>query len=154
MERRDFVKLSLITYPCLIISNASVSVNNPIGVITRPSPFAVPETMDRLVACLEEHGATLYARIDQQAEVQRAGQSIPPLEFILFGNPKAGGKVMALKPLAALDLPLKVIVWEDKQKQHWLAYNKADYIGERYTLPDGLVTPLNLDNLIDQALKL
>jgi len=89
---------------------------NPNGVITKPSPYSVKETIDRLQIFLQQHGATIYARIDQQAELQKAGINIPPLEFIMFGNPKAGGPVMVENPIAALDLPLKVIAWEDDQK--------------------------------------
>src|SRR6201986_2176024 len=98
---------------------------NPNGVIIRPSGYSVKETIDRLQVFLLQHGATIYARIDQQAEVQKAGQNIPPLEFILFGNPKAGGPIMAENPLAALDLPLKAIAWEDKDGRAWLGYKQG-----------------------------
>ena len=153
MDRRDFVKRGLVSCSGLVVPVPHVPMRNPKGVTTRPSPYPVPGTMDRLVAFLQVQGATLYARIDQQAEVQKAGQSIPPLEFILFGNPKAGGPVMALNPVAALDLPLKIIAWEDDQQRSWLAYNQADYIGERYALPGRLVTPFTLDDLVDRALE-
>jgi uncharacterized protein (DUF302 family) len=78
---------------------------NPNGVVTRQSPYPVNETIDRLQNFLQQHGATIYARIDQQAEVQNAGLSLLPLQFIMFGNPKAGGPIMTQKPIAALDLP-------------------------------------------------
>ena len=107
---------------------------NPKGVITRPSPFTVKETIDRLQTFLQQHGATIYARIDQQNELQKTGQTIPQLEFILFGNPKAGGPIMIEKPMAALDLPLKAIAWEDGQQKVWIAYNDATYIKERFSL--------------------
>ena len=84
---------------------------NPKGIITKPSPYPVKETIDLLQAFLQQHGATIYARIDQQAELQKAGINIPPLEFIMFGNPKAGGPFMFENPVVALDLPLKVIAW-------------------------------------------
>jgi len=126
---------------------------NPNGVIVRPSGYTVKETIDRLQAFLLQHGATIYARIDQQAEVQKVGQNIPPLEFILFGNPKAGGPIMAENPLATLDLPLKIIAWEDEQQKVWLAYNDASYVEGRYALPHNPNTPLNLDPLVAMALK-
>lgn len=93
---------------------------NSHGVITLPSPYPVKETIDLLVAFIQQHGATLYARIDQQKELQNIGQNIRPLEFILFGNPKAGGPIMAENPIAALDLPLKIITWEDDQAKFGL----------------------------------
>ncbi len=121
---------------------------NPEGVVIHPSPYAVKETIDRLVAFLQAHGATVYARIDQQAEVQNAGGKIAPLEFILFGNPAIGGRLMTENPISALDLPLKIIAWEAEDKQVFIAYNKASYIGDRYSLPSALTGPLDLDSLI------
>ena len=121
---------------------------NPKGITIRPSSWSVKETMDRLVVILEEHKATIYARIDQQSEVHNAGQEIPPLEFILFGNPRAGGLIMAENPIAALDLPLKIIVWEDAAKAVWLAYNNASYLEERYALSHDVMKPVDLDPLV------
>jgi uncharacterized protein (DUF302 family) len=126
---------------------------NPKGVITKPSPYSVKETIDRLETFLKDHGATIYARIDQQAELQKVGQGIPPLEFIMFGNPKAGGPIMIENPVAALDLPLKVISWEDDQKSVSVAYNDGFYIEERYSLQHRENSPLSLDALVSMALK-
>jgi uncharacterized protein (DUF302 family) len=126
---------------------------DPKGVITQPSPYSVKETIDRLQGFLEQHGATIYARIDQQTELQKVGINMPPLEFIMFGNPKAGGPVMVENPLAALDLPLKVIAWEDEQKNVFIAYNDVLYIEERYSLSHNANSPLNLEHLIAMALK-
>jgi len=126
---------------------------NPEGITIISSPYPVKETIDRLQAFLEQHGATIYARIDQQAEVNKTGQSLAPLQFILFGNPKAGGPIMAENPIAALDLPLKIIAWEDARKKVWIAYNDAAYIEERYSLSNKPGSPLDLSNLIAQVLK-
>jgi uncharacterized protein (DUF302 family) len=125
---------------------------SPEGIIIRPSQYSVKETIDRLVVFLQEHGATIYARIDQQSEVQNAGQKIAPLEFILFGNPAVGGRLMAENPVTALDLPLKIIAWEDEHKKIWLACNEAAYIADRYSLPSALTDPLDLGPLISNAL--
>jgi len=125
---------------------------NPKGVTILPSPFPVKETIDRIQAFLQQHGATIYARIDQQDELRKTGQSIPSLEFILFGNPKAGGPIMAENPVAALDLPLKIIAWEDPAGKVWLAYNDAGYITERFSLSDAVSGPLNLGGPISAAL--
>src|ERR1700760_911953 len=118
---------------------------NPEGVNIYPSKYSVKETIDRLQQFLEQHGATIYTRIDQQDELRKAGQTIAPLEFILFGNPKAGGVLMAQSPLTALDLPLKMIAWEDDNSNVWVACNDAKYIENRYNLPHNENTPLNLD---------
>ena len=127
---------------------------NPKGVITRQSPYPVKETIDRLQAFLQAHGATIYLRIDQQAELQKAGQSIPPLEFILFGNPKTGGAIMIEKLIAALDLPLKAIAWEDDKKEVYLAFNDGLYLEDRYGLMHNENSPLHLDHLIAAVLGL
>lgn len=127
---------------------------NPEGVNTRQSKFSVKETIDRLQAFLQQHGATIYARIDQQAEVQKQGLKLLPLEYLLFGNPKAGGVLMAKNPLVALDLPLKVIAWGDAQNQVWISYNQGAYIEERYALPHTENSPVNLDPLVSKALEL
>jgi uncharacterized protein (DUF302 family) len=126
---------------------------NPKGVIIKPSPYSVKETIDMLEVFLKQHGATIYARINQQDEVNKTGQNLSPLEFILFGNPKAGGTIMIENTLAALDLPLKVIAWEDAQRKTWLAYNDALYIEERYALSHSQNSPLNIEHIISQALK-
>src|SRR5579864_4038117 len=107
---------------------------NPKGIIEQSSPYPVKETIDRLSDFLKAHGVTIYARIDQRSEVQKSGREIPPLEFLLFGNPKAGGPIMEENPMAALELPLKIIAWQDKEGKTWIAYNEAQYIQDRYGL--------------------
>lgn len=119
------------------------------GITIRQSKYSVKDSIDRLQLYLQGHGITIYARIDQQAEVLKTGQQLLPIEFIMFGNPISGGPIMAQNPLVALDLPLKVIAWQDDQKNTWLAYNDATYIEERYSLPHQPMSPLSLDKLID-----
>ena len=125
----------------------------PKGIIVRSSPYTVRETIDRIVVDLTEHDATIYARIDQQAEARKAGQPLRPLQFLLFGNPKAGTPLIAQTPMIALDLPLKVIAWEDEQNQVWIAYNEASYLEERYFMQPVLNSALLLDPLINRILK-
>jgi len=123
------------------------------GIITIESPYTVKETIDRLQAFLQQKAVTIYARIDQQAEANNRGYTLLPLGYLLFGNPKAGGAIMAANALAALDLPLKVIAWQDEQQKVWVAYNDPSYIQERYALPDNVVAPLNLTPIITQVLQ-
>ena len=126
---------------------------NPKGVIIRESRYSVKETIDRMVKFLEQHGVTVYARINQQSEVQKAGIEISALEFILFGNPKVGGLIMEENPVAALDLPLKLIAWEDKEKKVWYAFNEANFLGERYSLPQKLSDSLDIEKVVAKALS-
>jgi pimeloyl-ACP methyl ester carboxylesterase/uncharacterized protein (DUF302 family) len=124
--------------------------NPPEGVRISPSTRSVKDTIDRLQDLLQKNGATIYARIDQQKEMQNTGQPSGPLEYLLFGNPKAGGPVMRENPVAALDLPLKVIAWEDAHQQVWLAYNEASYIRQRFSLSAQVAAPLDLHGLIEK----
>jgi len=126
---------------------------NPKGVTTCISRYAVKETVDRLQSFLLQHGVTIYARIDQQRELEKTAQAMPPLEFLLFGNPKAGGPVMIENPIAALDLPLKIIAWEDKDRKVWVGYNEGSYIKERFLLSDSVSAALNLDVAVAKALE-
>lgn len=126
---------------------------DPGGVTVLDGAKTVKETIDKIVSFLKKHGATIYARIDQQDELRKNGLSIPPLEFLLFGNPKAGGPIMMNNPIAGLDLPLKVISWEDAGGKVWLAFNDAAYIKERYQLPDDVAAPLDLAPIIAKALQ-
>lgn len=123
------------------------------GVIIQTSPYSVKETIDRIQAFLQQKGATIYARIDQQAEANNTGYDLLPLEFLLFGNPKAGGAIMRENPLSALDLPLKLIAWQDEQSNTQIAFNEGQYLKERYALSVANIAPMNIAPLIDMALK-
>lgn len=127
------------------------TTETPDGVRICPSPHSVKDSIDRLQDLLQKNGVTIYVRIDQQKEMQRTGQSAGPLEYLLFGNPKVGGPVMMENPIAALDLPLKVIAWEDAQHQVWLAYNEASYIRQRFFLSAQVAAPLDLHGLIEKV---
>jgi uncharacterized protein (DUF302 family) len=122
------------------------------GIVMHSSQFTVKETIDRLVVFLQQHGTTIYARINQQSEAHNAGLKIAPSEFILFGNPKSGGLIMVENPMAALDLPLRIVAWEDDSNKVWLVYNDPAYIEERYSLPNNLIGLLDLRPLIIGAL--
>jgi len=124
---------------------------NPTGVLSVQSRYNVHETANSLENILVKGGATIYARIDQQAELKKAGLAIRPMEFLLFGNPAAGGPVIVQNPLAALDLPLKLLILENDKNETWVIYNDASYIGERYKLGDGTYSALILDKIIQKA---
>jgi uncharacterized protein (DUF302 family) len=124
------------------------------GLSIRRSYHPVKETINILQEYLQQHGATIYARIDQQAEAGKVGQHLLPLQFLLFGNPKGGVPAIQRNPLTALDLPLKIVVWEDEKQKKWIAYNKSGYIRKRYELPATFDSPFNIELLLDAALPL
>jgi uncharacterized protein (DUF302 family) len=132
--------------------NTNMNANS--GIISQPSPYSVPKTIDRLEAILQAKGITIFARIDQQAEAEKVGLSLRPTQLLLFGNPQAGTPLMVAEPTIALDLPLKILAWEAADNRVWLSYNDADYLKQRFSLPDELVKNIAVvAPLIEQILK-
>lgn len=117
-----------------------------------PSRYSVSETLDRLESLLREKGIKIFARIDQRREAESVGLRLRPTELILFGNPKAGTPIMQAAPTSALDLPLKVVAWQDDSGQVWIAYNSADFFSQRHGLSPDQLGPITAPNaLIDAA---
>jgi uncharacterized protein (DUF302 family) len=128
-------------------------MNTENGVVSKPSKYSVKETIDRLEAVLKAAGITIFVRIDQQAEAERVGLSLPPIQLLLFGNPQGGTPLMVAMPLIALDLPLKALAWEDEQGKVWLSYNQPNYLQQRFSLSDELIKNIaGMEGLIDQSL--
>lgn len=152
LNRKNFIKQISYSSLYFLLPFKYETMNNLKGIKTLQSPFPVEETMNRLVAFLQQHGATIYARINQQKELATIGQEIRPIEILMFGNPKSGGPLMASNPISALELPLKILAWQDDKKKCWVAFNEADYIKDRYEIPEVLIAPLNLLPLISKAL--
>lgn len=113
------------------------------GIVTLASAHSVKDTADRLNEALRSKGITLFARIDQKAEAEKAGLEMNATELLIFGNPKAGTLLMAADPLSGIDLPLKALIWEDNDKKVWLSYNSFSYLQERFGLPDELIKPIS-----------
>ena len=118
------------------------------GIISKPSPFSVKETVDRLVVMLTLHGVKIYARIDQQEELQHSQISASPMEYLLFGSPKYCGPLMVENPLVAIDLPMKIIVWQSDEQEVYISYNDADYLRERFGLHKDLTNYLSIHHLL------
>ena len=123
------------------------------NIITKQSPFTVKETIDKLEGILKQKNITIYARINQQKEAANAGITLNGLEFLLFGNPQRGGLVMVANPEAALDLPLKVLAWEDAQHTTWISYNNTAYIEQRFALNAETAQLTDIDPIITALLK-
>ena len=82
-------------------------------VVTKISSKSVTETVDRLKRFIEVRGFTLFRVIDHSGQAERVGLQMPEMKLVMFGKPTAGAAVMLAAPLAGLDLPLKILVWED-----------------------------------------
>jgi uncharacterized protein (DUF302 family) len=113
------------------------------GIVTIASAQPVPAAADKLEALIRERGLMLFARIDFGGDAARAGLTMPASQLIVFGNPKAGTPMMQAVPTAALDLPLKVLVWEDVDGRAWLSYNATDYLQDRHGLAAELMKPVS-----------
>jgi uncharacterized protein (DUF302 family) len=114
------------------------------------SPFPAAETADRLEKFLVEKGMKIFARIDQAAEAVSVGMTLRPTILILFGNPKVGTPLMDQFPSLALDLPLKVLVWQLSSKTY-LSFTNPKFIQKQHGLP---VTPFaQIPELLAAALK-
>ncbi len=111
----------------------------PNGIVTIPSHHSADQTVERLEETLAAKGVKLFAVIDHSGEAEKAGFQMRPCKLLIFGNPKAGTPLMLASPLAALDLPLKILVWEKADGSVWLAYNDSAYLQHPHTLPDNLL---------------
>jgi uncharacterized protein (DUF302 family) len=98
------------------------------------SPFSVADTVARITEAIEGSGAKVFAVVDQDGEAAKAGLSLRPTKLVIFGNPAGGTPVMQAVPLAALDLPLKILVWCDDAGTVWMTYVSADWLARRYGL--------------------
>ena len=121
------------------------------GIITKLSPHPVADTVSKLTGIIGAKGIRLFAVIDQSAEARQAGLSLRETTLVIFGNPAAGTPVMAAAPLAALDLPLKVLVWDDNG-QTKVSYYSAEALAARYNLDASLAGNLAAVNALTDAL--
>jgi uncharacterized protein (DUF302 family) len=129
----------------------------PEGLVSKPSRYPVPETVDRLVTVLQSKGMTVFVRIDHAAEAEKVGLKMRPSQLLIFGNPKGGTPLMVAAPTVAIDLPLKALVWEDTGGKVWLVYNSPSYLKGRHGI-EGKDEALNavagaLDAMTDKALE-
>jgi len=121
----------------------SGSAQNPVkhknGIVDVPSKHSVDETVDRVKNLLQSKGIALFCLIDHSGEAAKVGLKMPPTKLLIFGSPKAGTPLMLASPSIAIDLPLKILVWQDANGKAWLSYNSPEYLQERHHLPQDLV---------------
>ncbi len=115
---------------------ANISAN---GIVDIPSQHPVDETVEKLKRILAAKGVALFALVDHSGEAEKAGMRMRPTKLLIFGSPKAGTPVMLAAPSIAIDLPLKILVWEDESGKAWISYNTLDYLRERHHVPANLM---------------
>lgn len=105
--------------------------------ITKSSPYSVAGTMDRLVAAVENAGATVFARVDHAAGAASIDAELNPNQMLVFGKPKIGTPILQADPRSGLDLPIRVVVFEDASGNTRLAYHDPREFADDYELsPD------------------
>jgi uncharacterized protein (DUF302 family) len=109
------------------------------GIVDKPSNHSVDQTVDRLKNILQSKGVTLSALIDHSGEAEKAGLRMPPTKLLIFGNPKGGTSLMLAAPRSAIDLPLKILIWQDAQSKVWVSYNSPEYLQQRHGFPADLL---------------
>jgi uncharacterized protein (DUF302 family) len=121
----------------------------PSGVVTKTSPSSVTATVARLVELVNGKGMNVFAVIDHSGEAERAGMALRETRVVIFGSPKAGTPVMEAVALAALDLPLRVLIWDDHGHTR-VSYTAPNALAARYGIPAALAMNLaGIDALTD-----
>ena len=127
-----------------------MSVDEP-GVVTKLSPRPVGDTVARMTRLLADKGVRLFATIDQRAAAREVGLDLRETVLVIFGSPAAGTPVMAAAPLAALDLPLKVLIWDD-EGQTKVTYYAPAALAARHHLNADLAAKLSVVDPLTDAL--
>jgi uncharacterized protein (DUF302 family) len=136
------------------MTTSSSDAKHSAGVLRFKSPHAFDDTVQRLLAALKDHGIKVFATIDQRAEAQAVGLSMPSTVLVLFGNPKGGAPLMLANPEAGIDLPLKILISESEPGRVDVFINSAEYIIQRHALPHELLANIApVERLIVDALN-
>jgi uncharacterized protein (DUF302 family)/uncharacterized membrane protein YidH (DUF202 family) len=122
------------------------------GIIDKPSNHSVDETVEKLKTLLAGKGMTLFALIDHSGEAEKVGFKMRSTKLLIFGSPKAGTPLMLAAPSSAIDLPLKILIWQDAQGRAWVSYNSPAYLQQRQGLqPDLLQNIAGVETLAIKA---
>ena len=112
------------------------------GIVDIPSHHSLDATVEKIRGILAAKSVTLFALVDHSGEAEKVGMKMRPTKLLICGNPKAGTPVMLAAPSAAIDLPLKILVWEDEAGKAWISYNSAEYLSSRHNVPAELTQNL------------
>jgi uncharacterized protein (DUF302 family) len=104
------------------------------GLVTKAARYPVVQAAQQFERTLRSAGVTTFATIDHRAAAEKAGLRMPEAVVVVFGNPKGGTPMMLNAPTLAIDLPMKVLIWEDKAGKAWVSYNTASYLAARHGL--------------------
>jgi len=116
----------------LLLPFASQAVE---GITVLDSNFGVDETEQRLIEAVENNGLTVMVQVDHKANAKTVGLDMPATRLVVFGNPKLGTQLMKCSPTVAIDLPMKMLIWEEGETVK-VAYNTVDYLVDRHQIDD------------------
>ncbi|MFI9651594.1 DUF302 domain-containing protein [Guyparkeria halopsychrophila] len=126
------MRAALLVLPAFALPAAALAGN---GLTMLESQYSVAETEERLVEAVEGKGLTVMAQVDHQANAKTVDMEMPATRLVIFGNPKLGTQLMKCAPTVAIDLPMKMLIWEDGETVK-VAYNTAEYLVERHEIGD------------------
>ncbi len=118
----------------LLVAITSFSLRAEESLIRLESKHSVKETADKFVAVVKQKGFNVFARINHQGNAEKVEMELKPTEVIVFGNPKAGTPLILCAQEVAIDLPQKVLVYEDLSGKTWLVYNNPHYLKQRHNM--------------------
>jgi uncharacterized protein (DUF302 family) len=121
------------------------------GLIDLPSKRSVDETLDKLRGILASKSIALFTIVDHSGEAAKVGMKMLPTKLVIFGNPKAGTPVMIASPSSAIDLPLKILIWEDDHGKVWITYNSPAYLQQRHNVPAEVLPNISVIEMLAKA---
>jgi uncharacterized protein (DUF302 family) len=126
---------------------------NDRGIKVLAAASSVDATMDRLESLARQRGLTVFARINFAKDAAAAGLAMQPTQLLILGSPAAGTPLMVAAPGTALDLPLKVLAWQDEANRCWVSFNTPEYLQRRHGFPAALTANVaGLEKLVLAAI--
>lgn len=109
------------------------------GLRILPTQHAVADVLQRVQSLARARGLTVFAQIDFSGDAERSGLALRPTGLVILGNPKGGTPLIVARPTVAIDLPLKILAWQDAEGHTWVAYNEPEYVQARHRFPPELL---------------
>lgn len=135
------------------LSDDSGLLDKNAGIITKPSKYSVPDTMDRVEASAKSVGAIIFSRIDYQEMSKKVNVDIRPNQLLIFGRGAGGPYIIKEAPLAGIDVPFKALVWEDSQGKVWVSHTNGSFIDRRYAVKGAASYVKNIDETIEKIMN-